>query len=147
MNEKLNTLDLNSLKFVKLKLPRLIPKEFIEHVKGRTFTVDQFYEYQEQQVDNPFNILYALVDQSNVIIGYLWSEMNLLDNSLFVNTFSVSKEYWGNGKILEVATKFIKELKDKLKVPRVYWITTNSRYYEKKGFKRSKHTLMEYVES
>lgn len=146
MNEKLKTLDLNSLKFVKLKLPRLIPRELIEHVKGKTFTVDQFYEYQEQQVDNPFNLLYALVDSSSVIIGYLWAEMNLLDSSLFVNTFSVSKEYWGNGIVLELAIKQIKELKDKLNAPRVFWVTTNSRYYEKKGFRRSRHVLMEFNE-
>lgn len=123
---------------------RLIPTELIESVKGKTFTPDQFYSYHEEQSDNPYNMLYAVIDKGKKIQGYLWAEINLLDKSLFVNTFSVSKEYWGKGKAIPLVVEFLKELKKKLGSPRIYWITTNDKFFSKHGFKRSKNVLMEY---
>lgn len=136
--------DIESLKFVKLKIPSLIPKELIEVVKGRTFSVEDFYRYQEKQKDNPYNHLFCLIDEKKKIQGFLWAETNLLDGSLFINTFSVSKEYWGKGKAIEKVIPFLKELKINLNSPHVFWITTNVKFFEKKGFKRSKNNLMEY---
>ena len=134
----------NALNFVKLKIPRLIPPALIEAVKGRTFSTDQFYAYQEANIENPFNYLFALIDDHKKIHGFLWAEANLLDHSLFVNTFSISKEYWGKGKAVAKAVNFLRELKIKLKSPRVFWITTNEKFFVKHGFKRSKNVLMEY---
>lgn len=133
-----------ALSFVRLRIPRLIPVELIELVKGRTFTPSQFYHYQEEQADNPYNHLFVLVDEVKKIHGYLWAEVNILDNSLFVNTFSVSKEFWGKGEAIEKVTEFLRELKAKTKAPRVFWITTNQKFFLKKGFKHSKNVLMEY---
>lgn len=135
---------IEELQFVRLKIPRIIPKDLIESVKGRTFTADQFYEYQEAQVDNPYNYLYALINEDKKIQGYLWAESNLLDGSLFVNTFSITKEYWGKGEAIPRVIEFLVELKNKMKAPRVFWITTNEKFFLKHGFKRSKNVLMEY---
>ncbi len=137
---------LNDLKFVKLRIPTLIPEHLIESVKGRTFTVEQFYDYQSRQVDNPYNHLYVLVDVGSKIHGYLWAEQNLLDGSLFVNTFSIAREYWGKGEAMPMAIKFISDLKERLKSNRVYWCTVNDKFFSKHGFKRSKIILMEYKE-
>lgn len=133
-----------SLNFIKLKIPRLIPVGLIEGVKGRTFTPEQFYIYQEGQIDNPYNYLFALVDDAKKIHGYLWAEMNILDNSLFVNTFSIAKEYWGKGKAIPRVIEFLGGLKKKISAPRVFWVSTNEKFYLKHGFKRSKNVLMEY---
>lgn len=135
---------ISNLEFVRLKIPRLIPIELIEAVKGRTFSPEQFINYQEQQVDNPGNFLYVLVDQDKKIHGYLWAELNILDSTLFINTFSISKEYWGKGAGIKKAIDFIANLKEKIKAPRVIWITTNEKFFAKHGFKRSKNCLMEY---
>lgn len=132
------------LEFVRLKLPRLIPTELIEAVKGRTFTSEQFYKYQESQNDNPFNHLYALIDEKKKIHGYFWAEMNSLDGSLFVNTFSISKEFWGKGNAIPMVIEFLKRLKEKVKPSRIFWVTTNEKFFVKHGFKRSKNSLMEY---
>lgn len=139
---------IDQLQFAKLKLPRLIPYALIDAVKGRTFTPEQFYKYQESQVDNPYNHLYALIDTENKIHGYLWAEVNILDNSLFVNTFSIARIFWGKGKKKAVmkAIEFLKVLKDKLKPSRVFWITTNKNFFTSHGFKSSKNVLMQYVE-
>lgn len=138
--------NIDSLEFVKLKIPSLIPKELIESVKGRTFTPDQFYEFQNNQVGNPYNYLYALIDSNKKIQGYLWAEVNALDGSLFINTFSICKEYWGKGEAIHRVTKFISDLKNKIKAPRIFWITTNDKFFSKHGFKKSKNVLMEYIE-
>jgi hypothetical protein len=136
--------NLQKLTFLRLKLPRLIPFDLIDSVKGRTFTPEEFYKYQESQIDNPYNHLFALVDQQKKIHGYLWGEVNILDGSLFVNTFSISKEFWGKGQAIGIAVEFLKTLREKTKAKRVFWITTNERFFTKHNFKRSKNVLMEY---
>lgn len=137
--------ELKQLQFVKLKIPRLIPRELIESVKGRTFSVDSFYEFQEAQADSPYNFLYVLIDNHKKIHGYLWAEQSMLDGSLFVNTFSITKDYWGKGKGVRLAIDFLKNLQDCKRFPRIFWITTNSRFFSKQGFRPSKQVLMEYV--
>ncbi len=132
------------LEFVRLRLPKLIPYDLIDSVKGRTFTPEQFYTYQESQIDNPYNHLFVLIDESKKIHGYLWAEMNMLDGSLFINTFSINKEYWGKGKAIPMVIEFLTTLKEKIKATRVFWITTNEKFFTKHGFKRSKNALMEY---
>ena len=136
--------DLQDLVFVKVKFPRCIPRELIENVKGRTFTPDQFYFYQENQRDNPNNYLFALIDDTKVIHGYIWAEKNFLDDSLFVNTFSITKKYWNKGEAIQTAITFVSDLKIKSAAARVFWITTNEKFFAKQGFKKSRNVLMEY---
>lgn len=136
--------DLLDLTFVKLKFPRCIPKQLIESVKGRTFTPEQFYRFQEGQSHNPNNFLYGLVDENKVIHGYLWAEKNYLDDSLFINTFSITKEYWNKGEAINKAIEFVSDLKINTGAARVFWVTTNDKFFSKKGFKKSKNVLMEY---
>src|SRR6266478_6150721 len=109
---------LEDLTFVHLKNKAIIeriPLILIENVKGRTFTPEQFYNYQISQIGNPCNHLYALIDKSAKMHGYLWVETNLLDDSMFVNTFSIDKEYWGKGEAIAKVIKFLDELKKKTK--------------------------------
>ncbi len=135
---------IDELVFVKLKIPKLIPRDLIEAVKGRTFTPEQFYDYQSKQLTNPYNHLFALVDTDKKIHGYLWAEVNVLDNSLFINTFSISKEFWGKGEAIGKAKEFVAEFSKKIKAPSIFWFTTNARFFLKHGFSRSKNQLMEY---
>ena len=143
-NEEKKERTVSKLEFVRLKIPSLIPLDLIEAVKGRTFSPQQFVAYQEQQIDNPGNFLYALIDAEKKIQGYLWAELNILDNTLFINTFSISKDFWGKGAGIQKAIDFAATLKEKTKSPRVLWVTTNQKFFEKHGFKRSKNSLMEY---
>ncbi len=136
---------IDALTFVKLRIPHLIPIELIESVKGRTFTPQQFYKYQESQIDNPYNHLFVMVDDAKKIHGYLWAEVNILDGSLFINTFSIAKEFWGKGEAISKVIEFLKTLREKTQSSRVFWITTNEKFFLKHGFKRSKNILMEYT--
>lgn len=135
---------LSKMEFVRLRIPRLIPVELIEAVKGRTFTPERFIEYQERVLDSPSNFLYVLVDEERVIHGYLWAELNGLDDSLFINTFSVSKKFWGKGEAMKIAIDLAAKLKEKTGAPTVYWCSTNEKFFIKHGFKKSKIVLMEY---
>ena len=144
-----NEVDLDKLNFVKIKIPenvRLIPKELIESVKGRIFTAEQFYKYQEVQLtyNNAGNLLYVLLDTTKKVHGFLWAEISQIDGSMFVNTFSISRKYWHKGKAMPTVIGFLETLKNKYKCPRVFWITTNDKFFVKHGFKRSKNVLMEY---
>lgn len=139
--------NLESLEFLKIRIPenvRLIPKELIEGVKGRTFSPEQFYHYQEEWIENPANLLYVLIDSSKKIEGYLWAEISQMDRSMFINTFSISKEYWHKGEAIPRVIAFLDKLKSKHECPRVFWVTTNPKFFEKHNFKRSKNVLMEY---
>jgi len=138
--------ELDELEFLALKVPSLIPLELVELVKGRTFSADQFYAYQTMQIknENPANFLFALIDKEKKIHGFLWCEINALDGSLFVNTFSISKKFWHKGKVLPKVIGFLKELKKKVGASRCFWISTNEKFFIKQGFKRSKNVLMEY---
>ena len=142
-----NEVDFEDLEFVKIRIPqnvRFIPKSLIESVKGQLYTPEQFYTYQEKQVDNPYNLLYVLLGKDKNVWGYLWAELSQFDGSLFVNTFSIDKKYWFKGKALPKVIEFLDNLKSKHKSPRVFWITTNDSFFVKHGFKRSKNVLMEY---
>lgn len=143
-NEVIVPLSAKQLTFVRLKIPKLIPYELIDAVKGRTFTPEQFYRYQEAQIDNPQNYLYALIDKVKKIHGYLWAEMNGLDSSLFVNTFSITKEFWNKGEAIPKVIEFLRQLKEKVNAARVFWITCNDKFFLKHGFKKSRNVLMEY---
>jgi hypothetical protein len=135
---------IDKLEFVKLKLPKLIPQHLIESVKGRTFTPEQFYSFQEAQKDNPYNHLYALIDEEKKIQGYLWAQVNMLDGSMFINTFSIDKQFWCKGKAIPKVCDFLKKLREKTKATRCYWCTTNEKFFLKHNFSRSKIVLMEY---
>jgi|ERR1700678_186277 len=141
----MNDGDINSLEYGPLRIPRLIPKELIEAVKFRGFDSERFYAYQEAHLGDLSNFLIALYDKTKKIKGYLWAAIDESDGALFVNTFSVCKEYWGKGKAVEKAIEILKGLCEKLDPPSVRWITTNDRFFAKHGFKRSKEVIMEYT--
>lgn len=144
--EKVYTLD--DLNFVKFLLPSLIPRHLIEQVKGRAFSVDDFYKYAQECVDseNPYSLIYALINPDKEIVGYLWMDLNPLDNSMFVNTFSIDKIYWKKGEAMKKAVEFVKLIANRMKVKTTIWMTTNAKFYERLGFKRCKDVAMEYKE-
>lgn len=146
---------INDLSFYRLFFPREIPIHLIEQVKGRTFSAEDFYkhleeiqayEYQEGILqDNPSSLVFALAEPTKSIVGYIWMYRSSFDNSIFVNNFSVDKKYWGHGEAIQKAVALLSEVTKKYKCDKTLWMTTNPKYYEKFGFKRSKNVAMEYI--
>jgi len=143
---------LDQLQFIRSMIPEnvyLIPRQLIESVKGQLYTPDQFYKYQIEQakIQSPYNLLYLLATPQREVVGYLWAELSQFDHSLFVNTFSISKDYWFKGQAIPLVVEFLELIKEKYTSPRVFWITVNPKFFEKHGFRRSKNVLMEYADN
>jgi len=146
---------IDELRWVRVFSPVHIPKYLVEQIRDRDYEVEDFYKYQEinclvQGKDgptlNPFNHLYVLVDDQNIVKGFLWFIIDPLSKDAVINTFSMDKEYWGQGKAVKRVGDHVKEIVKKLKLKKVYWITNYPKHSERHGFKRSKSVLMEYQE-
>lgn len=142
--------DLEDLQFMRIRIPeavRLIPALLIESVKGRLFSLEEFYQRQEAQVHlNENNHLYVLLDPKGAVRGYFWAVLEP-GHCLWINTFSICKEFWGKGAAIRQIVQFAGELNQKLKCPVVQWCTTNPRFFEKHGFRRSRNVVMEFSNS
>lgn len=145
---------IDELRWVRLFSPVSVPKYLIDQIKHKDYTTEDFFKYQEinclisgkeGHVLNPLNHLYALVDPENLVKGVLWFIIDPLSKEMIINTFSVDKEYWGNGKAIDRLANHVKEIKKKLKIEKVYWLTRYPKHSERHGFKRSKSVLMEYT--
>jgi len=152
---KTNEKSIENLKWVRIFDPVHIPKEYIDQIKHKEFTCEKFYEFisdialiskEDGFVINPYNLLFVLVDDNNRTKGVLWMVIDNLANALVINTFSIDKEYWGNGSAVNFLKEKAIEIKEKENLSKIYWITRSPKHSEKFGFKRSKNTLMEYTD-
>lgn len=155
MSAKKMNENLDELKWIRIFTPIHIPKYLVEQVRDRDFSVEDFYKYQESSCLtksndeprlNPLNHLYILVNDENLTKGFLWFVIDPLSKNVFVNTFSVDKEYWNKGFAVRKLSEFMKEFLIKSKLKKVYWITNYPKHSEHYDFKRSKSVLMEYME-
>ncbi len=146
----------SELRCLRIFDPTHIPREYIEQIKEREYEVDRFYEFQKaicmkQEDDkvslNPYNLLFAIVDTNNRVKGVLWMVIDVLGNSLVINTFSIDKAFWGSGEAIQLVRDKALEIKEGAELERIYWITRCPKHSEKYGFKRSKNVLMEYKEN
>jgi len=146
---------LDKLRWVRIFSPVHIPKYLVEQVRDRDYSVEEFFKYQELNcliadnggyTLNPFNHLYVLVDDQNIVKGFLWFVIDSLTKDMVINTFSMDKSYWGEGKAVKMLSEHVKEILKKLKLKKVYWITNYPKHSERHGFKRSKSVLMEFTE-
>lgn len=153
MKDKSDKID--ELRWVRVFSPIHIPKYLVEQVRDRDFSVDEFYKYQEinclvegkdGHTLNPFNHLYVLADEGNMVKGFLWFVIDPLSKDVVINTFSMDKSYWGQGKAVKRVSDHVKEIMKKLKLKKVYWITNYPKHSERHGFRRSKSVLMEFTE-
>lgn len=147
--------NIEDLKWVRIFDPIHIPKYLIDQIKSKEFSTEDFYKFQSfsclikenNSVSlNPVNHLYVLVDSGNIVKGFVWFTIDVLSKDLCLNTFSIDKKYWFKGRAVKKVSEFIKYIKNKAKLNKVFWITNYPKHSEKYGFKRSKHILMEYSE-
>ena|SRR3990167_1457396 len=147
--------NIENLRWIRLFHPVHIPKYLVEQVRDRDYTVEDFYKYQETACAvstehgprlNPLNHLYVLAKEDNLIKGFLWFTVDPLSKNIFVHTYSVDKEYWGNGKAVKKLVEFVGEIRKKASLNKVYWTTNYPKHSERYGFKRSRSILVEYSE-
>lgn len=150
MSEKIE-----DLRWVRAFSPDVIPRYLVEQIKHADYSVEDFYKYQglncliyneKGPTLNPFNHLYVLADEENLVKGFAWMVIDPLSRDLVINTYSVDKIYWNKGKAVKKLADHVKNIMKELKIDKVYWITKAPKHSEHYGFKRSRHTLMEYSE-
>lgn len=132
------------MKWIRIYEPSLIPQDYVERVKGRDYSVREFYEFQDFNRNNPCNMLFGYVDDDKQVKGYLWAQINALDSTMFINTLSVDKQFWGNGQAVDEAITFLDKVQERTQARKVIWCTVNKRFFLSKGFKSCKIWLMEY---
>jgi len=146
--------DFEKLKFMRIFDPVHIPKFLIEQIKDRDYEVEQFYEFQSRVCLlyndgtprlNPYNLLYLVITDDNVAVGMLWCVVAPLSEDLVIQTFSMHKDYWCQGKAVKLLEEKVREIKDGCELNKVFWVTRYPRHSEKYGWKRSKGVLMEYA--
>lgn len=145
---------IDELRWVRIFTPIHIPKYLVEQIRDRDYTIEDFYKFQELNCVtitkegptlNPLNHLYILCNEDNLTKGFMWFTVDALTKDICLQVLSVDKDYWGKGKAVEKVANFIKEVKRKGKLNKVYWITNYPKHSERNGFKRSKSVLMEYT--
>ena len=153
------TIDVDALRWVRLITPVAVPRYLIDQIKFKDYTTDDFFKYQQLNCviqdengihANPFNHLYALIDDENMIKGILWFVIDPLSKHMVINTYTVNKNIWQKeplkSKSVSKLSEFVKGIMKKLKIEKVYWITRYPKHSQKHGFKASKNVLMEYSE-
>lgn len=148
--------NISKLEFVRIFTPVHIPEYLVDQVRDKDFTTEQFYKFQEicclrqsenGPVLNPLNFLYVIVNESKMAKGFMWGQADPLTNDFIIQTFSIDKEYWGNGRAVKMLTKKVKEILKECSMNKVYWITNFAKHAQRYGFKRSKSVLFEYNET
>ena len=146
--------DFDELRWIRIFSPLCIPKELIEQIKNRDYTVEDFYTYHDElclkqtkegPTLNPLSHLYVLADKDNRVEGFTWFTIDALTKDIAINTYSVHPDYWGDKKPVENLANLVKNIRKNAKLNKIYWITDYPKHSERHGFKRSKHVLMEYT--
>lgn len=144
---------IEDLRWVRIFTVEHLPHYLIEQVRNRNYSIEDFFKYHQLNLLiqnengitlNPFNHLYVLVDPENLVKGFLWFTVDPLTKDIFIQTYSVDKEYWGRGYAVRKLTSHIKEILKKACLNKVFWANPYPKHSMRYGFRHSKNILMEY---
>ena len=144
---------IEELRWVRIFTIEHLPNYLVEQVRHRTYSIEEFYKFQQLNLLmqgeegiklNPFNHIYILADKENLVKGFAWITIDPLSKDIFIQTYSVDKEYWGRGQAVKKLADHIKDLRVKAKLNKIFWLTPYPKHSMRYGFKASKQVLMEY---
>ena len=144
---------IDELRWVRVFTADHVSNYLIEQVRDRDYSVDDFYRYQQinlmRQTEegiklNPFNHLYVLVDNENIVKGFLWFSIDALTKDIFIQTYSVDKAFWEKGYAVKKLASHMKEILHKGGLNKIFWANKYPKHAERYGFRRSPMILMEY---
>jgi hypothetical protein len=159
-------MDANDLTFVRIISPetfKLIPRylfEQIEDLGPAKNWIDDIYAYgasilmvpnkSGQWVFNPVIFIVVMVDKENIIKGFFWAEIDLIEKHIIVRALSLSKEYQSpNGAVENKVMDYIFSIPDSPMFQntglskKAVMLTSRPKAYERFRFKRSKKIYME----
>lgn len=127
-------MDLDNIKLIPIKDAVFVPRYLLEQVKGLPFSIDDFYEnYTIFYGKSLFSLLYVIVDRERElpIIGVLWLTVNPLSKTLTGELVSIHKEYQRTGVFKKIILPTVFDIKRKLQLKKIYWLTTRVKAYHK----------------
>jgi hypothetical protein len=130
--------------FERITNANVIPAPYVRQVRENDFDVKRFYTFMNLALQSPTQFLYAVLSEEHFTVGYLWLEVNLLDEELFVNTYSVDKGFCAVYDVMAPCVSHIKKIANELQLKRVVWQTRCPRTFEALGFTRGKEQIMYY---
>ena len=149
------TSKMDELRWVRLFTGSHIPRYLVDQIAKRDYEIEDFYQFvennllrqtQEGPTLNPLFHLWALVNEENLVRGFLWFTIDPLTKDMVIQVYSVDSNYWGSREAIKKLAEHMKEIRRKAKLNKIYWITKFPKHSLKYGFKPSKNVLMEYNE-
>jgi len=159
--EGLKLAKIDELTFQRVITPRVIPRYLFEQFDGMDAQkIDMIYGYAEDiitiptvnnsgqivKVLNPLIWFVVLQDISHIIKGFVWFEIDPIERYIYIQAFSVDKEYQSNnGSVNKKLIDYLFSLPipDDLK-QKIVMATNRPNVCQKQGWERSKKVLMEY---
>ncbi len=136
----------DDLEFVRIIQPDIIkgiPRYLFEQIdEADPDMIDRIYQFGTLSIANPSALIYALINDQHMIKGVLWATVNVIEGMLWVNIFSVDKEYQGGS--IKKATEFLSTLLKDSKIKRIECQTAKPKAYEKTGWKKSKQIHLQF---
>ena len=155
--------DINDLKFWRVTDPavfQVIPRRLFEQIKELDDEmIENFYQFGTEiltvpvvrngklcRVPNPIIWIAVLHDVAHEMKGFVWAEFNIIEKHIFIQAYSVDKEYQSTNGATEkkvVDYLFSLPVPDEIKT-KIKMVTARPKVFEEKhGWKRSNNVLME----
>lgn len=144
--EKVYEFDPTNLRIIKIYDFNLIPVSLYEQIRDNEnpdLNIKLLCKFGNQLFGDGFTYLEALVDDDNVIQGFIWFTVNPVFNSILVDMVSLSKKYQGTGKLSPMVINRMKDLLVKYKFSKIVFATKTPEIFERHGVERSKSIIME----
>lgn len=137
-----------------------VPQYLFEQIKEiNPEAIDRIYKYgssivtsinigpegQLMRVPNPLVKVAVLFDIKNEIKGFLWAEIDVVENRIFVQAYSVDRKYQSkNGEAIQAMIDYLWNLPIDEKFKRkIVTSTARPKALERRGWKCSEKILME----
>jgi N-acetylglutamate synthase-like GNAT family acetyltransferase len=127
------------IELIQIHDARLIPKVLIDQVES--IETGAFYRHMKNVWNFKNDFIFVIVDEAHQINGYVWFQINELDNSVFINTISLCEEWKNTDKILEIG-ELIKEEMANMCVTKAFFLTDKPAFYKKMGMHPTKEILL-----
>lgn len=135
-----HTTQVPEVKFERLKHLSQIEDEWISQVKDMKVDPGAYKEAMYESTRR-LGLVFGLYAPD--LSGFLWVELDSLENVLWIPCYSVDKSVWHTRNHLKALISLLESLKSILKVEKVRWFTNRPGLYRRLGYKPSKRILME----
>lgn len=127
-----------------ITIPKMICKDWLEELYPKA-GAKKALEILEMSVRSPLCMILGLYDQkTKVLKGFLWGEGNELDNSFFVNSIYISKQYRKNPKCIGTLFDYIVAHYKEWGYDSIFFMTKKPSFFLKRHCKQFEEVCVVY---